>query len=232
MNIVKNSLESRIISQNNAMNIAKNSLGSRITAQNNAMNIVKNSLGSRITAQNNTMNIVKNSLESRITSQSNNANYAINNVKNTLATRITTLEDNQVTVMFVAVKTTGAYIPPGTITFNAAPLNAQKTFDMSTGKFSPKENGLYALFVNAYVDQGIYARIDVKLNGNQVKSFWQRDADGKIRMIDGYVTVALKPGDTVELKNYSQDTIYAGSYTPLTLMVYKLHQNLKIVLDV
>jgi len=127
-------------------------------------------------------------------------------------------------VMFVAVKTTGDFIPAGTITtFNAAPLNAQKTFDMGTGKFSPKENGLYALFFNAHVMKGISAEIRVYLNGNQVKDFVHHDADGKQRMIDGYVTVELKPGDTVDLRNLYQSTIYVGTYYPLTLMVIKLH---------
>merc|ERR1712241_1150924 len=72
-------------------------------------------------------------------------------------------------IRFIASCTSGGYIPTGIITFDKEVVDNSNNFDIGSGKFVAPQTGSYWFQFNSRTD-GVYAQVDVYVNGNMVKN--------------------------------------------------------------
>ena len=75
-------------------------------------------------------------------------------------------------------------------------------------------------FVNAFIYNSLASKILVKVNGNKIMGFNDKEDVGNPRQQTFFFTYELKKDDELWLENYYENTVHVKYDTPLTFLGY------------
>ena len=125
-------------------------------------------------------------------------------------------------VRFVVVRNSGGPLPTGRISFDDEQFDNRNGFNPSYGIFTVPLDGTYLFFFSSHT-QGIETHLDVYVNGERRKYFWDKDDSNNSRQFTFYLSLELNRDDKLWLDNQGASSLFSDSDWPMTFLGYRLN---------